>query len=229
VVDDDPKIVRLVRTRLEREGARVVVAMDGLEALQLVETMNPDLLILDILLPGMDGCDVLRRIREFSSVPIMMLTAKNSEADKVRGLDSGADDYITKPFSERELVARAWAVLRRSEYTAEDRRPAVFATGDLKIDYGQHLVTVRGTEVRLTPTEYRLLALLAQNVGRTLLQEDILLKVWGPGYEGEAHLLRVNVARLRGKLGEDAMDPRYVLTRPGAGYLMPETRGDERL
>lgn len=222
VVDDEPKIIRLLKQMLETDGFEVEVATDAPGALALVEASELDLLLLDIGLPGgMDGCDVLRRIREFSSLPIIMVTAKKEESDIVRGLDAGADDYIIKPLPQRQLMARVHAVLRRSQFSAEDRRQPVFVNGELAIDYTQHLVTMRGAEVPLTPTEYRLVACLAQNVGRTLLQEDLLLQVWGPGYEGEAHLLRVNIARLRAKLSEEANAPKYVLTRPGAGYLMP--------
>ncbi|MBI4213621.1 MAG: response regulator transcription factor [Chloroflexi bacterium] len=222
VVDDDPRISRLVKSHLERDGYRVVTAADGPGAIDLVESHDPDLLLLDIMLPGMDGCEVLRRIREFSALPVIMVTAKGDEADIVRGLETGADDYLTKPFNEKELIARVHAVLRRTHFGPEDKRAAVFVNGKLAIDYGQHIVKLDDEEVPLTPTEYRLLACLAQSVGRTLLQEDILLKVWGTGYEGEAHLLRVNVARLRGKLGEDANSARYVVTRPGVGYMMPQ-------
>ena len=222
VVDDDPRISRLVKSQLEKDGYRVVTAADGPGAINLVESADPDLLLLDVMLPGMDGCEVLRRIREFSALPVIMVTAKGEEADIVRGLETGADDYLTKPFNEKELIARVHAVLRRAHFGPEDRRAAVFENGRLAIDYAQHVVKMDDEEILLTPTEYRLLACLAQSVGRTLLQEDILLKVWGAGYEGEAHLLRVNVARLRGKLGEDANGPRYVVTRPGVGYMMPQ-------
>lgn len=227
IVDDDPKIIRLLKAWLDGDGFHVEVAADAPGALALVESSDLDLLLLDIMLPGgMDGCDVLRRIREFSSLPIIMVTGKKEESDIVRGLEGGADDYVLKPLSQRQLLARVHAVLRRAQFSPEGRRPPVFINGDLAVDYTQHLVTLRGREVPLTPTEYRLLACLAQNVGRTLLQEDLLLQVWGPGYEGEAHLLRVNVARLRSKLGEEATEPGYVLTRPGAGYMMPALNGD---
>jgi DNA-binding response OmpR family regulator len=227
VVEDEAKIIRLLKSTLEADAFEVEVASDAAGALALVESSNLDLLLLDIGLPGgMDGYDVLRRIREFSSLPIIMVTSRTGDTDIVRGLEAGADDYITKPLPQRQLLARVHAVLRRSQFGPEDRREPVFANGELTIDYTQHLVTMRGGEVPLTPTEYRLIACLAQNVGRTLLQEDLLLQVWGPGYEGEAHLLRVNIARLRAKLSEEATTPRYVLTRPGAGYMMPALNSD---
>ncbi len=223
VVDDDPKIIRLVKGQLEKDGYRVIVAGDGPGAVELVESHELDLLVLDVVLPGLDGCEVLRRIREFSSLPVIMVTgSRKDEGDIVRALESGADDYLCKPLNERELLARVHAVLRRARFGPEDRRAAVFTNGDLTIDYAQHAVRLVDRELPLTPTEYRLLAVLAQNLSRTLLQEDILEKVWGAGYEGEAHLLRVNVARLRGKLGEDATEARFVVTRPGVGYMMPK-------
>lgn len=221
LADDDVKMVRLVRGQLEHGGYRVVAATDGPSTIVLVETEDPDLLVLDILMPGMNGVEVLRRLREFTSLPVIILSAKKEETDIVRGLEAGADDYLVKPFAPRELLARIQAVLRRATFSADDRQSAVLNNGDLMIDYGQHLVTRAGQEVPLTPTEYRLLACLGQNLGRTLTQEDILLRVWGNGYQDEAHLLRVNVARLRGKLGEGAENPRYVITRPGIGYTMP--------
>ena len=227
VVEDDAKIVRLLKSTLEADGFEVEIASDADGALGLVESSNLDLLMLDIGLPGgMDGYDVLRRIREFSSMPIIMVTSRTGETDIVRGLEAGADDYITKPVPQRQLVARLHAVLRRSQFSAAGPGEPIFANGDLAIDYAQHLVTMRGAEVPLTPTEYRLIACLAQNVGRTLLQEDLLERVWGTGYEGEAHLLRVNIARLRAKLNEEANEPIYVLTRPGAGYMMPALNSD---
>lgn len=221
LADDDVKMVRLVRGQLEHAGYRVVAATDGPSTIVLVETEDPDLLVLDILMPGMNGVEVLRRLREFTALPVIILSAKKEETDIVRGLEAGADDYLIKPFAPRELIARIQAVLRRATFAAEDRQSAVLRNGDLVIDYGQHMVSLAGREVPLTPTEYRLLACLGQNLGRTLTQEDILLRVWGNGYQDEAHLLRVNVARLRGKLGEGAENPRYVLTRPGIGYTMP--------
>jgi len=215
-------MVRLVRSNLEKTGFRVVTATDGPATIELVEAEDPDLLVLDVMMPGMDGVEVLRRLREFTWLPVIILYGREEETDIVRGLEAGADDYVTKPFAPRELLARIRAVLRRASFAADERHPAVLKNGPLTIDYAQHLVTLAGREILLTPTEYRLLACLGQNVGRTLTQEDILLRVWGNGYQDEAHLLRVNVARLRGKLGEDAESSRYVVTRPGVGYTMPK-------
>ena len=223
VADDDPKMIRLTRRNLEQAGYRVVSASDGPSAIELVEAEDPDLLILDVMMPGMDGCEVLKRLREFTWLPVIILSGKDDEQDIVRGLEAGADDYVTKPFASRELLARVQAVLRRASFSADERRPAVVENGPLRIDFAQHQVTMNGEEVALTPTEYRLLACLAQNLGRTLTQDDILLRVWGNGYQDEAHLLRVNVSRLRAKLGEASGTTRYVVTKPGVGYTMPRS------
>jgi DNA-binding response OmpR family regulator len=222
LADDDPKMIRLLRKNLEQAGYRVVSASDGPGAIDLVENQEPDLLVLDVVMPGMDGCEVLTRLREFTWLPVIILSGKDDEADIVRGLEAGADDYVTKPFAPRELLARVSAVLRRASFGAEDHGTAIFTNADLMIDYGQHLVRLSDKEIALTPTEYRLLSCLGQNVGRTLTQEEILLRVWGNGYQDEAHLLRVNVARLRAKLGENAYATKYVVTRPGVGYMMPK-------
>lgn len=221
VADDDPRTIRLLRGHLEKAGYRVVTATSGPAAIEMVEAENPDLLVLDIIMPGMDGCEVLGRLREFTWLPVLILSAKIEEYDIVRGLEAGADDYLTKPFSDKEFIARVQSVLRRASFSADERHSAVLQNGDLTIDYAQHLVIVGDREISLTPTEYRLLACLGQNIGRILTQEDILLKVWGAGYQDEAHLLRVNVARLRGKIGESATSTRYVVTKPGVGYTMP--------
>ncbi len=227
VADDDPKMVRLVRRNLELAGFRVVTATDGLGAISIVESEDPDLLVLDLIMPGMDGAEVLMRLREFTWLPVIILSGRSDETDIIRGLEAGADDYIRKPFSPKELLARIQAVLRRSSFATDDRPAAVMCNGDLTIDYAQHRVTLADREIMLTSTEYRLLACLAQNVGKTLTQDAILLRVWGVGYEQEAHLLRVNIARLRAKLGENANATRYVVTRPGVGYMMPQFGEDQ--
>jgi DNA-binding response OmpR family regulator len=223
IADDDPKMIRLTRRNLETSGFRVVSASDGPGAIDLVESEDPDLLVLDVVMPGMDGCEVLKRLREFTWLPVIILSGKDDEQDIVRGLEAGADDYVTKPFAPRELLARIQAVLRRASFAAEERRPAILDNGELRIDFAQHLVMVNGEEIALTPTEYRLLACLGQNLGRTLTQDDILLRVWGNGYQDEAHLLRVNVSRLRAKLGEASGTTKYVVTKPGVGYTMPRS------
>lgn len=220
VVDDEPRYVRLLRANLESVGYRVVAAIDGASAVQRAEAEEPDLIILDLMLPDLDGYEVCHRIREFSTVPILMLTARREQADKVRGLDLGADDYLTKPFDAEELLARVRAHLRRSGFRQERHLAPPFEVGDLHIDFAQHRVLVRGREVSLSPTEYRLLHTLATNAGRVLVQEELLRRVWGAEYLDEPEVLRVYVRRLRQKIERDPSFPRYILTRPGVGYLM---------
>jgi two-component system KDP operon response regulator KdpE len=222
VAEDDPRMMRLVQRNLELAGYRVLTAGDGEQALQLAEIEPCSLLVLDVMMPILDGLEVCRRVREFSSVPIVIITARNAERDVVLGLDAGADDYLTKPFGAPELLARVRAVLRRSQLgssPAEVRR-ATHRCGDLEIDFGQHQVMLRGKLVSLTPTEYRILSQLAQYPGRVLTHEELLSKVWGPAYKDETHLLRVNMSRLRDKIEQDRGQPRYILSRPGLGYLL---------
>jgi DNA-binding response OmpR family regulator len=220
VADDDPRLLRLVQFNLQQAGYRVMTAADGNRALRLAESENPDLVLLDIRMPLMDGIEVCRRVRNFSTAPIIIITAKDSEEDKVAGLDAGADDYLTKPFGAPELMARVRAVLRRAKlYSGETAEP-VFESSDLKVDFAQQLASVDGQPVNLTPTEYRIVAYLARHAGRVVTQSDLLTKVWGPEYENEAHLLRVNIARLRQKLERDPSSPRHVITRPGIGYYL---------
>lgn len=220
VADDDPRLLRLVQFNLQQAGYRVLTAPDGSRALRLAETENPDLLLLDIRMPLMDGLEVCRRVRNFSTVPIIMVTAKDSEEDKVAGLDAGADDYLTKPFGAPELMARVRAVLRRTKLYSGDTTEPVFESGDLKVDFAQQLALRDGRPINLTPTEYRIVAYLARNAGRVVTQGELLTKVWGPEYENEAHLLRVNIARLRQKIERDPGSPRHVITRPGIGYYL---------
>lgn len=220
VADDDPHLLRLVRRNLELAGFRVSTAADGLSALKLVEADEPDLLVLDIRMPGLDGYELCRRVREFSIAPIILLTARDAEEDKVLGLDSGADDYLTKPFSSPELLARVRAALRRAkEYTTDSAQP-VFTCGELTVDFTQHLATLGGRLLNLTPTEYKVLAYLARNAGRVVTQQDLLTKVWGAEYRDEAHLLRVNIARLRRKVEPDSRKPHFIQTRAGIGYTL---------
>lgn len=219
VVDDDVRILRMMRRILELEGFQVRGTGDGETALGMLDEEIPDLILLDIMLPGMDGYAVCRCIREFLQVPIIMITARGNDEEKVRGLDAGADDYVTKPFSTNELVARVRAVLRRTTFRDEHPMPA-FRFRDLLIDFTRHKVTLGEQEVNLTATEYRLLSYLIQNAGRVVTPDQILERVWGEDYIGENHLLQVNMARLRQKLGDDARNPRYILTRPGIGYII---------
>lgn len=219
VVDDDVCILRMMQHVLELEGYRVVKVSDGSAAINKFYEETPNLVLLDIMLPDIDGYAVCEHIRKFSVVPIIMVTAKGNDDEKVRGLNGGADDYISKPFSSKELVARVKAVLRRSKFQS-DRVEATFCSGDLTIDFGRNRVSLGNSELDLTATEYRLLSYLAHNADRLNTHDQILGKVWREEYVGETHLLQVTVARLRQKLGDDASNPRYILTKPGIGYMM---------
>jgi DNA-binding response OmpR family regulator len=221
VVDDERRYRELLQMNLSRRGYRVLQAADGLSALNQVELEAPDLVMLDLMLPDMDGYEVCRRIREYSSVPIIMLTAKAEPAQKVQGLAIGADDYVTKPFSAEEVLARVVAVLRRAEAGRTETAGADF--GDLHIDYAQHRVTVGGREIELTPGEYRLLERLAVNAGRVVVQDELLRRVWGEGFAGETALLQTAIRRLRSKIEDDPAAPRYVLTKRGVGYWLPKS------
>ncbi len=221
VVEDEPKLAKLVRSLLESDGYRVVAATNGEDALDMVELTQPDLMLLDLLLPGqIDGYEVCKRIRTVSGMPVIMMTAKAQESDKVRGFDLGADDYITKPFSSRELLARVKAVLRRSSLQEGRVDSEVIQVGRLSIDLGRRRVAVAGRDVELTATEYSLLAELARNAGRVMLHEELLARVWGPGYRGETEYLRAYIRYLRRKLEEDPAHPQYILSRPGIGYYL---------
>ncbi len=219
LVDDEPQLLRLVRSNLELAGYRVFTALDARTALKLVDTEMPDLIILDIMLPEMDGYELCRRIREFSSVPIIMLTAKVEDSDKVRGLKLGADDYLTKPFSVQELLARIEAVLRRTHSPEEAKSPHTFTCGDVSADFVQRRVTVRGREVSLTLTEYKLLSQLISNAGRVLLHRELLTRVWGAEYQDELEYLRAYIRHLRQKIEEDPNQPKYIISKPGIGYV----------
>ena len=219
VVDDEPRYLKLVRYNLEAAGYEVLTAASGEEALSMVSGINPDLIILDIRLPGIDGYEVCTRIREFSATPIIMLTAKGEEREKVQGLRLGADDYITKPFGAEELVARVETVLRRSRIP-EVEAPPLVTIGELSIDFVQRKVTIGGQEVSLSPTEYRLLHCLAVNAGRVVIQEELLEKVWGPEYRESYEGLRVYIRRLRQKIEKVPEHPIYVVTKPGIGYML---------
>ena len=218
-VDDEPRYLEIIRLNLEAAGYRVASAASGEEALAALEADDPDLIVLDVMLPGLDGFEVCSRVRERSSCPIIMLTAKGAEEDKVRGLRLGADDYVTKPFSAQELLARVEAVLRRANAPeGGGQRAATISLGDLRIDRQRKQVTLAGREVRISPTEYRLLLCLAVNAGVVLSRDELLTRVWGPAYKGEDEILRVALWRLRQKLSDDP--PRYIVTRPGLGYML---------
>jgi len=220
VVDDEPRVVRLVSEVLKAMGYQVIAAASGKSAIEMVALEQPDLVLLDILLPlGPDGYEVCRRIHEFSDVPVIMLTAKAQETDMLHGFDVGADDYLTKPFSAKELVARVKAVLQRSK-RPEEIVSTTLTCGDLEIDFARRTIKVGGEQVSLTRTEYALLRQLALNANRVMLHRDLLTEVWGPEYRDDIDYLRAYIRYLRRKLEADPSNPRYVLTSPGVGYML---------
>lgn len=219
IVDDEPRIIRFVQINLEMEGFRVVDASDGLKALDQVREKMPDLVLLDVMMPEMDGFETLRMIREVSSVPVVMLTVRNSEEDKVRGLDLGADDYVTKPFSPRELVSRVRAVLRRTQSLTSSPDTAALVIDDyLSVDFNTGSVIVGGERIKLRPTEFRLLRHLIENAGWTIPHDTLLSKVWGYEYKDAVSYLRLYVNYLRKKIEPDLEHPRYIFTERGIGY-----------
>ena len=219
VVDDEPRYVRWIALTLRGSGYHVLEARDGVTALELSATNQPDLILLDVGLPGLDGLEVCRRVRAFSTVPIIMLTARAAEADKVAGLDAGADDYLGKPFGPPELLARVRAALRRARYADAPSTEPVFRHDGLEIDYARCEVRRGGDVIALTPTEYRLLVQLARQAGRVILPEELLLAVWGPEYQGEPQHVRLYISRLRRKIEADPEHPQFILSKPGIGYL----------
>lgn len=224
VADDEAPILRLVRTKLQIDGYRVVTASDGQEAVDVFENEQPDLVILDIMMPVMDGLEAMRRIREQSQVPIIMLTARTAGRDKVRGLDSGADDYMTKPFDPDELSARVAAVLRRTT-TAEQPATQTLEYDDVTIELTNRRVLVRGEEVQFSKTEWEVLYYLAVNVGRVITHAELLSRIWGPEFRDETYYLRTWVSRIRKKLASQADDSALIKTFPGIGYRL-EPPGD---
>ena len=218
VVDDEPRLLAFLRSELKASGYQVSVARDGKSALLAAAARGPDLVILDVMLPDMDGFEVCRRLREKSSVPILMLTARTNDTDKVEGLDAGADDYLTKPFSTSELLARVRALLRRVWASDTGGPGTEFRCGDFMIDFQRRRVEMRGEEVRLSATEYKLLAELCRNAGRVILREELLARVWGSAYRNEVQYIWVYIGYLRSKLEKDPRHPEYILTYPGVGY-----------
>lgn len=221
VAEDDREIVKVVRAYLERAGFNVLAAYDGKEALFMARRDRPDLVILDLMLPEMDGLDVCRQLRRESDIPIIMLTARVEEADKLVGLELGADDYITKPFSPRELVARVRAVLRRAERPSE---PEIISLGEVTIDHGRHMVKVGGREAELTPTEFDLLTVLMRHPGRVFTRLQLLEMVQGYAYEGYERTIDVHIKNLRRKIEPQPHEPRYILTVHGVGYKFAEEK-----
>jgi len=218
VIEDEPQIRRFLRATLGSEGYLVLEAETAQQGLQEAASKPPDLVLLDLGLPDMDGIEVIRRLREWTAVPIIIISARGQEQDKVAGLDSGADDYITKPFSVPELMARIRVAMRHANRT--DDESAVFVSGDLKVDLARRLVFINEQEVRLTPIEFKLLAILVKHAGKVLTHRQILKEVWGPAYAEDNHSLRVFVHQLRHKLEADPAQPKWLITEAGVGYRL---------
>jgi two-component system KDP operon response regulator KdpE len=228
VVDDEPRMIGFIRMNLELEGHQVIEAHNGLEALEVVRTRLPDAVLLDVMMPELDGFETLRMLREFSNIPVIMLTAKGEENDKVYGLELGADDYITKPFGPRELSSRIKAVLRRASIlTAAPDRARLTIDDRLTVDFNQREVIVSGKHIKLRPTEFRLLYHLIENAGWTVPHDQLLAKVWGYEYRDEAHYVRLYVNYLREKIEEDPSHPKYILTERGVGYRFVDFKRSE--
>ena len=220
VVEDEPQVMRFLRATLPAHGYRVLEAANGAQALVQAQTQQPDLVLLDLGLPDLDGLEVTRRIRGWSAVPIVVVSARGQERDKVQALDAGADDYLTKPFGTEELLARMRVALRHAARVAGGEGETVFETGELRVDLAARLAYRRREEVRLTRTEYRLLAALVKHAGKVLTHRQLLVEVWGPGSASETHYLRVYMAQLRHKLEDDPARPRHLLTETGVGYRL---------
>jgi two-component system KDP operon response regulator KdpE len=220
VIEDEPQMQKFLRASLEAEGYRVVEAEAGKEGIALARTHNPDLFLLDLGLPDIDGMDVTREIRTFSAKPIIVISARGQEEDKVKALDVGADDYLTKPFGTSELMARIRVALRHASRAKEESTEPVLKVGDLQIDLDRRRVSSDGNEVHLTPNEYKLLAYLMKHAGKVLTHRQLLKEVWGAAYATQTHYLRVYMVQLRHKLEVDPARPRYLVTEPGVGYRL---------
>ncbi len=221
VVDDEPRYQRLLDANLRTDGYDVVTASNGLQAIDIFSSQPIDLILLDVMMPELDGFATCQRIREYSNVPIVMLTAKGDEQDRVRGLDLGADDYLTKPFSATELLARVRAVLRCAQVSTDITQARYFTHEDIRIDFARAEVWRGNEAISLSATEYRLLLQFVHNVGKIMSAEDLLTSIWGPEYRAEKEILWVSIARLRQKLEKSPHAPIHIVTRPGLGYLMP--------
>jgi len=228
VVDDEVRYQRLLDANLRTDGYDVVAASNGVEAIEIFSSQPVDLILLDVMMPELDGFETCQRIREYSNVPIIMLTAKGDEKDRVRGLDLGADDYLTKPFSATELLARVRAVLRRAEVSSDIKQARYFTHGDIRVDFARAEVW-RDNEsepISLSATEYRLFLQFVHNEGKIMSAEDLLTSIWGPEYRNEKEILWVSIARLRQKLEKEPHSPIHIVTRTGLGYLMPPSKED---
>jgi two-component system, OmpR family, KDP operon response regulator KdpE len=222
VIEDEPQIRRVLRATLTGQGYQLFEAGTGADGLVEIASRRPDVVIVDLGLPDMDGLDVIRRLRDWTAVPIIVLSARGEERDKVTALDTGADDYVSKPFAAGELLARVRVALRHTTGASHESQESAFEVGDLKVDLLRRRVTVASTEVRLTPIEYRLLATLVRQSGKVVTHEQLLRDVWGPTREGQSHYIRVYMAHLRHKLEAEPAHPRYLLTEPGVGYRLAD-------
>jgi DNA-binding response OmpR family regulator len=228
VVDDEERMVRFIRMNLEHDGFQVSEAFNGKEAIQKIRDVTPDLILLDVMMPDLDGFEVLETVREVSQVPVIMLTAKGEEDDRVRGLELGADDYVTKPFSPRELVSRVKAVLRRTEGASGSMHGLIEVDERLKIDFDRREIWLEGKLVKLRPTEYRMLYHLVQNAGWVVTHDQLLTKVWGYEYRDEPHYVRLYINSLRQKLEANPSEPKYILTERGVGYRFVDFRRENK-
>ena len=222
VVDDEERILNFLRSKLRASGYEVLTASNGVEALEQAQAQEPDLVVLDLIMPKMDGFETLKELRSFSAVPVIILSARGADADKIKGFGLGADDYLPKPFNPDELVARIEAVRRRLEPAETRRLPELFPSGDVTIDFKRRSVVVRGEEKYLTRIEWLLLSELARNAGRLMLYEELLTRVWGPEYCNDVQILRTWISRLRHKLERDPNDPKLIRTIPKTGYIMDQ-------
>jgi len=222
IVDDEERILNFLSSKLKASGYEVLTASNGLEGLEQAQAQEPDLIVLDIIMPKMNGMEMLKELRTFSAVPVIILTAKGADSDRIRGLQLGADDYLPKPFNPDELVARIEAVRRRLEPGERVKTPEVFSLGHVTIDFKKHKVLVRGEEKYLTRIEWLLLSQLINNAGRLMLYDDLLTHVWGPEYRDDVQLLRTCISRLRSKLEDDPANPKLIRTIPKTGYILDQ-------
>ena len=222
IVDDEERIVNFLRSKLKASGYEVLTASNGVEGLEQAQAQEPDLIVLDLLMPKMDGLEMLKELRSFSVVPVIILTAKGADADRIKGLQLGADDYLPKPFNPDELVARIEAVRRRLEPSERRKIPEVFNLGHVTIDFKRHSVRVMGEEKYLTRIEWLLLSQLINNAGRLMLYEELLTRVWGPEYRDDVQILRTWISRLRNKLETDPNNPKLIRTIPKTGYIIDQ-------
>jgi len=225
VVDDEERIVNFLRSKLKASGYEVLTARNGLEGLEQAQAQEPDLIVLDLLMPKMDGLEMLKELRSFSTVPVIILTAKGADTDRIKGLQLGADDYLPKPFNPDELVARIETIRRRLEPRERQKAPEVFNLGQVAIDFRRRSVRVRGEEKHLTRIEWLLLSQLVNNAGRLMLYDELLTRVWGPEYRNDVQILRTWISRLRGKLESDPSSPKLIRTIAKTGYIVDQPLG----